>query len=118
MVLVADDYNQFGHVKDGDFLEPIKKLSFWFDDNSLYKVFSWIPDFCPYVLKVRVRTKQQEEKLPSIVNHIHSLTTIVIRDYCKEVINWAKSISPQFYDDRKSSAQKIDSRRKKKIMMI
>ncbi|CAG8843085.1 33519_t:CDS:1, partial [Gigaspora margarita] len=38
-------------------------------------------------------------------------------DYCKKVINWAKSISPQFYDNHKSSAQKIDSRRKKKIMI-
>ncbi|CAG8518993.1 25374_t:CDS:2 [Racocetra persica] len=182
-ILEADDYNQFGHALDGDFLEPIKKLSFCTDYGSLYKVFSWIPDFCPNVkhlkfrlktirdsdaktitdvlskfkdlrtfkLKVYYRGQQQEENLPSIANHIHSLTTIVIRhcnfkknnliqeivqckglvelkillckgltvdkanllinadfpmleivelwgDYCKEVVNWAKSISPQFYD--------------------
>ncbi|CAG8592486.1 3448_t:CDS:2 [Cetraspora pellucida] len=110
-ILDARDYNQFGHVMDGDFLEPIKKISFCIDYSSLYKVFSWIPDICPNVkhlkfrlkcisdsdaktitkvlskfkdlrtfkLKVNYREEQQEEKLPSIANHIHSLTTIVIR---------------------------------------
>ncbi|CAG8759373.1 20206_t:CDS:2 [Racocetra persica] len=179
--LEPKDYKQFSHVRDGNFLEPIKTINFCVDFGSLYKVFSWIPGSCPNVLRLRTiddtdakiitkvlskfkdlrtfklkvlyRHDQQEEKLPSIANHIHSLTTIVIRhcnfkknnnliqeiaqckglvelkillcsgltvdkakllinadfpmleivelwgNYCKEVVNWAKNISPQFYDD-------------------
>ncbi|CAG8639060.1 1811_t:CDS:2, partial [Racocetra fulgida] len=129
--LEPKDYKQFSHVRD---------------------VLSKFKDLRTFKLKVLYRHDQQEEKLPSIANHIHSLTTIVIRhcnfkknnliqeiaqckglvelkillcsgltvdkakllinadfpmleivelwgNYCKEAVNWAKSISPQFYDD-------------------
>ncbi|CAG8697396.1 8996_t:CDS:2 [Dentiscutata erythropus] len=144
--LEEKDYNQFKRIRNGYFLKSIKKLSFWIDDRSFYKVFSWIPDFCPNVKHLKFRltaisdsdsntiTKalskfkdlrtfklkvnhRRLKKMPSIANHIHSLTTIVLRncdlkngnfiqeiaqfmgDYCKEIVEWAKSISPQLYDD-------------------
>ncbi|KAF0562009.1 hypothetical protein F8M41_014600 [Gigaspora margarita] len=86
--LQEKDYNQFKRVRNGNFLKSIKKLSFCIDYSSFYKIFSWMPDHCPNVAKLLINANFPMLKSVELWG-----------DYCDEIVNWGKSISPQFYDD-------------------
>ncbi|RIB14154.1 hypothetical protein C2G38_2040427 [Gigaspora rosea] len=147
--LQENDYKQFKRVRNGNFLKQIKKLSFYIDYASFYKIFSWMPDHCPNVKHLKFRLKTFDDSDSSIITNVLSkfndIRTFKFRiyyreitqckglielkfllctgltidmakllinanfpmlksvelwgDYCDEIVNWGKSISPQFYVD-------------------